>query len=104
MATACIGTPFKDSLTSEQMAIKKEAADQRRRIFLTGLAAGGIVIIFEFQGTGSLSCLASKYDSTSHPIFGKPVYEMVSISTLNRIIPSIELLSPIGTIPLVGGT
>ena len=44
VATACIGTPFKDSLTQEQMAIKKEAAGQRRRIFLTGLAAGAIVL------------------------------------------------------------
>lgn len=43
-ATACIGTPFKASLTPDQRAIKQQAAKQRGRIFWTGLVIGGAAL------------------------------------------------------------
>ncbi len=50
VATASIGTPFKDSLSPEQRAIQAEAAAVRRRIFFTGLAgaAVGLAIVRPF--------------------------------------------------------
>ena len=44
--TRNIGTPFRDSLTKEQLGIKQQAATQRRNIFYTGCAVGlGISIL-----------------------------------------------------------
>lgn len=50
VATASIGTPFKNSLSPEQRAIQAEAAAVRRRIFFTGLAgaAVGLAIVRPF--------------------------------------------------------
>lgn len=42
VATASIGTPFKDSLSPKQRAIQAEAAAVRRRIFFTGLAGAAV--------------------------------------------------------------
>ena len=42
--TRTIGTPFKDSLTPEQIAIKNESAIQRRIIFYTGLVGAAIIL------------------------------------------------------------
>ena len=44
--TAKIGTPFKDSLTEEQLAIKKREAGKRKEIFLTGVILSGILLIY----------------------------------------------------------
>ena len=35
--TRAIGTPFKDSLTSEQIKIKENSANKRRAIFYSGI-------------------------------------------------------------------
>ena len=35
--TRYVGTPFKDSLTEEQLKIKKESANVRRNIFYQGI-------------------------------------------------------------------
>ena len=43
--TIKIGTPFKDSLTPEQLEIKKEAASLRGTIFYTGV---GLAILMIF--------------------------------------------------------
>tara|TARA_B100001093_G_scaffold214004_1_gene205261 strand:+ start:148 stop:417 length:270 start_codon:yes stop_codon:yes gene_type:complete len=41
--TRNIGTPFKDSLTPQQIQIKKESADIRGKIFYQGITWGAIV-------------------------------------------------------------
>ena len=43
--TRNIGTPFRDSLTQEQIEIKKTSAVRRKIIFYTGIV-GGIIILF----------------------------------------------------------
>ena len=40
----CIGTPFKDSLTPEQLEIKKKSIKKRGNIFCYGLIIGIIAI------------------------------------------------------------
>ena len=40
IGTSCIGTPFKDSLTEDQLQIKKKSAEIRSKIFLIGLVCG----------------------------------------------------------------
>ena len=48
LMTRNIGTPFNDSLTIEQLRIKKESVDVRKRVFYMGLTIGIIVcIIFQ---------------------------------------------------------
>lgn len=42
--TRFIGTPFRDSLTPEQIAIKEESANNRRLIFYTGLVVAAIIL------------------------------------------------------------
>ena len=46
--TMNIGTPFKNSLTPEQLKIKKEAAYTRGNIFYQGIVVG-IILIFIFK-------------------------------------------------------
>jgi hypothetical protein len=41
--TKNIGTPFRDSLTPEQLKIKKQSADIRSKIFYQGITWGAIV-------------------------------------------------------------
>ena len=44
--TRNIGTPFRDSLTKEQIEIKQKSSGVRKRIFITGIAIGlGLLII-----------------------------------------------------------
>ena len=42
--TRNIGTPFNDSLSQKQKAIKKESAKVRRAAFLQGLAASALLM------------------------------------------------------------
>ena len=42
--TKSLGTPFYDSLTKEQMKIKKKAVSDRTRIFYLGLLIGTILM------------------------------------------------------------
>lgn len=44
VATACMGTPFKDSLTPSQLRIKRKAAAARGRIFMHGLLGGALLL------------------------------------------------------------
>ncbi len=44
VASACIGTPFNESLTPEQQEIKRHATRKRTRIFVTGVVLGGAVL------------------------------------------------------------
>lgn len=44
VGTANIGTPFKDSLSPEQLEIKKKSADQRSRIFINGLVVSMLIL------------------------------------------------------------
>ena len=44
--TRSIGTPFKDSLTLEQIAIKKKSSKIRKNIFYQGAAIGLAIVIF----------------------------------------------------------
>ena len=46
--TMCIGTPFKDSLTDEQLEIKKKSIKKRGDIFCCGLVIG-IIVIYMIQ-------------------------------------------------------
>ena len=43
--TRSLGTPFKDSLTKEQLRIRNEATVLRKRIFCEGLAVGLLAMI-----------------------------------------------------------
>ena len=45
LMTRNIGTPFNDSLTIEQLRIKKESVDVRKRVFYMGLMIGILVCI-----------------------------------------------------------
>ena len=44
--TRTVGTPFKDSLTKEQIVIKKKSSKVRKQIFIQGLFVGGAVMLF----------------------------------------------------------
>lgn len=44
IASKSVGTPFKDSLTKEQLAIKQKSKKVRSRIFQTGLFFGMIIL------------------------------------------------------------
>jgi hypothetical protein len=44
--TRNIGTPFNDSLTSQQTIIKNKSAGTRRRIFYSGIAVGCVLSFF----------------------------------------------------------
>ena len=48
LRTITVGTPFNDSLTYEQVKIKKASAKVRRNIFLQGIV-GGFILIFLLQ-------------------------------------------------------
>lgn len=39
-----LGTPFKDSLTPQQLIIKQKSANQRRNIFYGGITLGIIIL------------------------------------------------------------
>ena len=39
-----LGTPFKDSLTPQQLTIKQKSANQRRNIFYGGVSLGIFII------------------------------------------------------------
>ena len=39
-----LGTPFKDSLTPQQLIIKQKSANQRRNIFYGGISLGIFII------------------------------------------------------------
>lgn len=43
--TRTVGTPFKDSLTQQQIEIKKKSAQVRRNIFYQGVVIGIITLI-----------------------------------------------------------
>ncbi len=43
--TRSIGTPFNDSLTPKQIAIKDKSAAQRRNIFFQGIGGGLILMV-----------------------------------------------------------
>lgn len=43
--TRHVGTPFKDSLTEEQRALKRESAAVRKTCFLLGVAIGSMVVL-----------------------------------------------------------
>ena len=45
LKTRTIGTPFRDSLTQEQLMIKMVASEVRSRIFLNGVLLGGLLLI-----------------------------------------------------------
>lgn len=45
LATRSIGTPFRDSLSEEQIEIKNKSASKRRNIFYMGLGAGLIMML-----------------------------------------------------------
>ena len=42
--TMNIGTPFKDSLTEEQIEIKKQSANVRRNVFYQGVGLSAVLI------------------------------------------------------------
>ena len=44
LSTRCMGTPFRNSLTEEQLKIKRKAVKQRRKVFWTSMLAGAIII------------------------------------------------------------
>lgn len=44
VASRCIGTPFNDSLTTEQQTIKALAVQQRKSIFYTGVGIGAAAL------------------------------------------------------------
>jgi len=46
LMTTKLGTPFKDSLTEEQLLIKKTEAKKRKEIFVTGVVFSGILLIY----------------------------------------------------------
>ena len=44
VATINLGTPFKDSLTTEQLEIKKESSTKRLRIYNVGVIIGILTV------------------------------------------------------------
>ena len=59
LKTRTIGTPFRDSLTQEQLMIKMVASEVRSRIFLNGVLLGGLLLIY-FRPFQSCSCANPK--------------------------------------------
>ena len=53
--TRSIGTPFKDSLTPEQLKIKQEAVSNRTRMFYYGVF-GGIVLMVIWRPFRDCNC------------------------------------------------
>ena len=45
ITTACVGTPFSDSLTEEQRAIQKDSAGLRKRCFCAGAAVATLILL-----------------------------------------------------------
>jgi hypothetical protein len=45
VVTRTIGTPFKDSLTEEQLQIKKESSKVRRNIFCQGVLVSVLLLM-----------------------------------------------------------
>jgi hypothetical protein len=43
IATASFGTPFKDSLSEDQLKLKQEQARRRGKVYAQGLVVGAIV-------------------------------------------------------------
>lgn len=43
--TKSLGTPFRDSLNGHQIAIKKDAVEKRKKIFMNGIIVAIIIII-----------------------------------------------------------
>lgn len=54
--TRTIGTPFRDSLTEEQLVIKAIVSEVRGRIFLNGVIIGGILLLY-FRPFAGCSCI-----------------------------------------------
>jgi hypothetical protein len=44
-STRALGTPFRDSLTAKQLAIKAKAVSERKGIFMQGLAVATLVMV-----------------------------------------------------------
>ena len=44
--TKQFGTPFKDSLTKEQLELKKREADKRAKVYLQGFGIGSVIVFF----------------------------------------------------------
>ena len=53
--TRDLGTPFRDSLTKDQIKILQDAKANRRRAFLTGIVVSTIVIILT-RPFGTCTC------------------------------------------------
>ena len=45
LRTRTVGTPFKNSLTQEQIEIKKKSAQVRRNIFYQGVVLGAVLLL-----------------------------------------------------------
>lgn len=52
--TRKVGTPFRDSLTKEQLEIKNKSASVRKNIFFTGIMLG-LVLLLIFRPFASCS-------------------------------------------------
>jgi len=46
LASPCLGTPFKDSLSENQKRIKKESSKVRGRVFFSGLLIGAVASVW----------------------------------------------------------
>ena len=55
IGTHSLGTPFKDSLTPEQLKIKQEAVSNRTRMFYYGVF-GGIVLMVIWRPFNNCNC------------------------------------------------
>ncbi len=55
LVTRSLGTPFRDSLTSEQLRIKAKAVAERKGIFMQGVAVAtlGMVALRPFSTCGA---------------------------------------------------
>ena len=42
LATRCMGTPFRDSLSATQRSIKRRESKKRANVFVAGLVVGGL--------------------------------------------------------------
>jgi hypothetical protein len=56
LKTRTIGTPFRDSLTEEQLVIKAVVSEVRGRIFLNGVILSGILLLY-FRPFAGCSCI-----------------------------------------------
>jgi len=55
VSTRFVGTPFKDSLTEEQIKLKKQSADLRGLIFCIGIVIG-VIICWYFHPFKACNC------------------------------------------------